>query len=221
MPYRIGTPPLFGTVFIEDTNDREGWSESYWVNKGDYGAALEALTRIWNKRRQLLPDDFLLSGFRVSSTLVKGDSKVLFPSFAANSPYARGSWNDKANDDVQSMPNNTCLFYRMEGSPGGGLGSRHVTRPLHGLPQSLFGALEDSSSGNRDITAKGVLWKRLQEEFAEVLKKECLIVLKKTGAPDPPDIDPVHRVTIDTVQFPLRARYRKIGRPFDLLRGRR
>jgi len=218
MPYKVeapvgaaGTGPYWGCLKINDVSDIEGWSEGYWINKPNPTAALEYLMdKVWDTRRGLLSEDCELVEANVSSTNVKGDSTPEFPKGA----LVEGKWNVATGDFTKAMPNNICLWLRLYTSNP----LVRAVRPLHALPGLIF----DQKANEVRKTKVMAAWTAQLAKYEAMLEEGVVELVKRTAVGGGPNnSDTIVHFPITSVVVPTKTRYRKVGRPFGLLQGRR
>jgi len=220
MPYRFGGPPFFGQIFVNDTNDVEGWSEGYYCNGPGFHTAFSQLEEIWEARRQMLTSDYKLAGLRISDASVAGDSEVDLggPTVPSGIPSeVSGALNDYTGyGSEQSAPNNVCLWLRQQAADP----RDHTPRPLHGIPMSALvkGPTEAGVRQRKKLST----WDKLLTTYCRKLINLTQIVKMVTKGGGPGGLtDIVRKAPIVSFEIPLVTRYRKVGRPFRLLQGSR
>lgn len=268
---------IYGQIFINDSGDREGWSEGYWLKATDYDDALAALADdLWPARRALMSSDAQCKLLRVSKTNVRGDTKVFRPK-----PINKSSTT--ADDELRTFSGftalgNACLFLRFEAANP----KIRAIHPIHGLPWTEMDDVEAIRQWKPQPS-----WIRRFDRFVRSLKDNCCLIsnqgvitsdnyslslvaglasgsnaagvgpikvgdlvtgygipkktyvtflgsttvgLSQQATTTAADVQlkfkhkkplDIQRANIESVIMPDEVRFRKLGRPFGLLQGRR
>jgi len=197
---------FYGQIFVNDTNDLDGWSEGHYLKSvGGIAGVMDNLRQIWRARKQLLSQEYRAVLLRVSNTNLKGDSLV---SVADNTTKAPGFWNNVSSSSAAGLPNNVAVYIRLQNI---GTNARSV-RPLRGVPSNAVNLSTGGTDGQRAVISAA--YEAKLEEYLFVLSSASFI-LARTGTPPAPSLVPIDRQGYNAV-----LRYRKTGRPFGLLRGR-
>jgi hypothetical protein len=218
VPYRVAKPPLYGQLFFNDQNDLEGWSEGYWINTSNAQNALDTLVdEILVARMRMMPADFRCIMARVHDTTMRGGVLVETRSTPL---FVKVNFSIFSGQSIGARDDRLVIWAKqITGNP-----KVHAVRPIHGLPGGIF-SVQGSA---RDIKTPNANWDQACNRYENVLKANCSLVhLVTKFVPVPPakikdgDHDTVTAENITAVNFPSTARYRKTGRPFGLLQGRR
>ena len=193
---------ILGQMFFKVEN--YGWSENYWLTKPDLDSAridLEALvtTRLATLYLQGKPR---LVYARVSQTAVKGDAQALgfMPRL--------GTFQVAAPDVDSDPPNdyNGCIMVRFETALG-----KHSNMYFHGVPD--FRVTEESWAFNAQVGD----WKTAMLAHINSMQTLCAIRVKTSP---PATVPPVYDYQAIARVVPRAYTHKKLGRPFDLHRGR-
>jgi hypothetical protein len=189
-------PRYFGTLFFKV--GRGGWSETYAISAADYLSGSTILGTIATARLALLVSDVSLIATRISDTDVKGDSSPTGITVPQVGTYAI------APADVTS---NFALNLRIQFY---GASTQRGQRWVRAIPASQVGA------GGEYVPAG--TWAAKLTTFANTVQTSSNAAHKIAGAVAPPfyAFTPYSGYTLENF-----FTQRKIGRPFDLLRGRR
>jgi len=184
----------FGTLFYQ--LDGSGWSETWALVGIDYAAAAANLDMINTARLSFAPTKVQVIEGRISDSSVRGDSKLV------NLTTAEGQWGTPLTDGPLP-PDNTILF-RFE---AGAL--KRAMRQFHGVPTSQFSLGVYVPSGPYLTTLAS---------FASTVVPLANIATKIKPTPLAP---PFYTFSPYTVGFQRGIANKRVGRPFDLPRGRR
>jgi hypothetical protein len=174
-----------------------GWAEVYFFLKDTYADAVTALQAIRDARLPTLSGDCQLVGARVSNTDVKGDSEPLTWTFPEPGTFATGTADPTAPPEIVLR----ALYY------AGTL--KRGSRWVRCIPSSQIAAGGLYTPTGPYTTAVTAYW--------DAVRDNACLGTRIPGAVAPP----FYSLTSYTSYTPKGQDVRKIGRPFDLLRGRR
>lgn len=187
---------LFGTLFF--TCRRNGWSETYPIDAGDYSTGLTKLEGVRDLRKTLLVNDASIIGARLSDTDTKGDSYPLGWTFPIVGTYATTPTDETGNMD---------LAIRVKFFSGA---VKRGNRWIHAIPTSQIAA-------GGGLVPAGT-WGAKLDAWAAYVEANISLASKIGGAVAPPYYT---FYAIDDSDIDLTLVSRAIGRPFGLRRGRR
>jgi hypothetical protein len=187
-------PVYVGTGFFGTAN--YGWSESYGMSQATPAEAVTNLTSILTLRLAMCFSDVSLIGAMVSDTAVKGDSYPTLISFPLP-----GTWVGTTGEQTAARGN--CLRLLMLSAP-----TIRGNRYLHGIPETQFTKTFYAPT-TPFVTAFGAYASALVSTFGTLTRIK--------GAVTPPFF-----TWTQYTGFEEQGQdFKKVGRPFNLPRGRR
>jgi hypothetical protein len=198
---KIGAPPFFGTLFIDNDDYPDGWSESYWIDQAGYNDALTALGLIRDARMHTLTDEFVCMEARISDSTIRNDTLV-------DPLQRRGDFEGSLTPSGESLPSDDCWLWRWELNA---ITPRHVVRLMHGVPRSAV-----PNPGNRSFHPTPA-WITVFNAYESAITTNCTGVVKVAGS------NPATWVSLDilSTSYAEVVHDHKVGRPFGLFHGRR
>lgn len=163
-----------GTIGWNDNGDPDGFSETYWIKKGEgdnLSIAMDKLLLIYPKRRALMCNDISVSFLRVSDPGVRGDSIVVKPLPGIGEPPSFNDLASGAAADSKSLPDG--LVIDMYITNPSFFPTYRTVKPLHAIPSALLYTTGD----DRNRKVKNVpKWEQLFTAFLNVYAANCSLV---------------------------------------------
>jgi hypothetical protein len=211
MPAAIKAPPYFCQLFFRDSEDDEGWSEGYWINKATYDEALADIIKVGTQRLAMLTPENVLDYIRVSSADIRGDTEIVYPDPGKN----KGTFKGPGNNPLRSDPSEVCAIVRLNGlitlpGPPPREIPVHAIRPWHGV---YWDAKVVNTDNQIDFTFS---WG--QAVLAAINRIIALGSLYEVSKP--PTLMTFVPWVVTSIEVKSRLSSRKVGRPFGLSRGR-
>ena len=193
MAFTPPRPPIWKcTLFGEYTQAPAGWSENYYIPGPQAADALVKLQAIKDARRDLMQSEYRFTYMRVSDAGIKGDAYIKYIAPAAQF----------GTIDAAPMPPVVAAIVREETNDG-----YHIDRYLHGL------ALDQLLDNQQADPAKHN-WAAAFTAYNNIIQADTIMWVKDkvTGVYE-------QKAVVNVLTQKVRSH--KIGRPFDLYRGRR
>lgn len=198
MPLTGLTAPFKVTLFFHDASsiNGAGFSENYHWNATSYANVQTALPDFINARLGLSSFNVVFDAVRISYPGQKYQDLLLTPSLLGITLPASGTFTPTSGDPTGEAPIDTCLLWRVRD-----VNNYHTTLYMHGVPS---GVLEGSNFVPDDA------WNTVEIAWTGKLTANVMVKQPKT-----PNYSGVTAVDY------IRASNRKVGRPFNVARGRR
>jgi hypothetical protein len=192
---KFSAPPWIGSVFYQSW-EGQGFSEVYYVNGANAGAALTNLGTIISNRKALFTKANFVKFYRVSDGTIRGDTTV--------QPLPSGTLGTYGGDAPPGTGDtNQALKLRVQCAD-----SRFFMRYLHLIPLD-------------NIVASGLVftteWNTAWTAYVNGLKSLTVGMFAPNRSGDPGG-QAVQKTVTDVISFGLTTR--RTGRPFGSPRGR-
>jgi hypothetical protein len=196
------TSAIKGEMLFQSNVQRSGWSEVYWLNQSNLQSALSALDALAAVRLTFLASAVTLLGYRITNPLVPAPAGYLR---AQRSAYLaernfQGSATGTGNGPMQSLAG---VMLRLNNADL----SIFKNQTYRGVPWNYWGPTQDAVA-RANYATWGPKW-----QAALIASAVCIRHATRQAIP-------FNFQQIQYVEY-RRMDYRKAGRSFETLRGRR
>ena len=161
---------ILGTIGWNDSDDPDGFSESYWLRTSVMADAKTKLKAIYLARRKMMCDDIRVQFLRVSDPNIRGDSLIDKPFEDQKTPPNYNTYQT-VSPKPNSLPDGLVIFADVRTANA----LIRAQRPLHAIPTPMLSFQQQAFAGSRDVFSSSA-WEAGFDAWAKALIANASIV---------------------------------------------